>query len=71
MIKQLDDLKLHGIKNRQKYLNDTDWVVIRALETSITEDQTIKDKRQLARDEISEIRDATDYESVQHLSEDF
>jgi hypothetical protein len=71
MSKQLDDLKLHGIKNRQKYLNDTDWVVIRALETSITEDQTIKDKRQLARDEISEIRDATDYESVQHLSEDF
>ena len=71
MSKQLDDLKLHGIKNRQKYLNDTDWVVIRALETSTTKDQTIKDKRQLARDEISEIRDATDYESVQHLSEDF
>jgi hypothetical protein len=71
MSKQLDDLKLHGIKNRQKYVDDTDSVVIRALETSITEDQTIKDKRQLAIDEISEIRDATDYESVQHLSEDF
>jgi hypothetical protein len=71
MSKELDDLKLRGIKNRQKYLNDTEWVVIRALETSTTEDQAIKDKRQLARDEISEIRDATDYESVQHLSEDF
>ena len=67
MSKEFHDLKMHGIRNRQKYLNDTDWVALRALETVIIEDQAIKDKRQLARDEISLIRDASTYEEIKHI----
>lgn len=67
MSKEFHDLKMHGIRNRQKYLNDTDWVALRALETEIIEDQAIKDKRQLARDEISLIRDSSTYEEIKHI----
>lgn len=67
MSKEFDDLKMHGIRNRQKYLNDTDWVALKALETATAENQVIKDKRQLARDEISLLRDASTYGEVQHI----
>ena len=70
-MKELCDLKLHGIRNRQKYLNDNDWREIRALEIGVAVDQTILDKRQLARDEISLIRDAVDYSEVEHLTKEF
>lgn len=68
MSKEFDDLKMHGTRNRQKYLNETDWVAIKAFETNTAEDQAIKDKRQLARDEISLLRDASTYEEVQNIT---
>jgi hypothetical protein len=71
MSKELADLKMKGIRNRQKYLNDTDWLAIKALETAMTEDQAIKEKRQQARDEISIIRDAVSIEDTQNLTIEF
>jgi hypothetical protein len=71
MSKELADLKMKGIRNRQKYLNDTDWLAIKALETATAEDQAIKDKRQQARDEISIIRDAVTIEETQNLTINF
>ncbi len=71
MSKELDDLKLFGRQNRQKYLKDTDWIVIRGLETAIAEDQAIKNKRQLARNEISQIRDATTFAEIENLTIEF
>ena len=69
--KQLDDLKLHGIRNRQRYLNSTDWLLIRKYETTTAVSEEDLTKRQLARDEISLIRDATTFEEVNSIDIDF
>lgn len=66
--KQFDDLQLLGIQNRERYLSSTDWYVSRNIEQSTPIPQVILDKRQNARDEISELRDATTYEEINHLS---
>lgn len=70
-MKELDDLKLYGIRNRQKYLNDSDWMIIRKYENNIDISQEILDKRQLARTEISLIRDAANFSDISHLTQDF
>ena len=73
-MKEFYDLKLHGTRNRQRYLDNTDWIAIKSFETGIPEDQAAKDKRQLARDEISLLRDTTnpdDYNLIEHLTEEF
>ena len=70
-MKELDDLKFHGMRSRQRYLNNTDWVAIKSFESDVVEDQVIKDKRQLARDEISLLRDSTLFSEVQHLTIEF
>jgi hypothetical protein len=46
-------------------------VAIRAYETGGVEDQTIKDKRELARTEISILRDAVTIEETQNLTINF
>ena len=70
-MKEFDDLKFYGIANRQRYLNNTDWLAIREAEGGLTTPQETKDKRQLARDEMSLLRDATDYSQIQHLTQEF
>jgi hypothetical protein len=78
------DLKLFGDRNRQSYLENTDYLAIREAETGTAMDSAIKTKRQLARDEISIIRDTTNdpnadfetvinpaYESIKHLTKEF
>lgn len=70
-MKELQDLKLYGIKSRQKYLEDTDKDSLKALERGEVLDPAIKDKRQLARDEISLIRDATEFSEIEHLTQEF
>ena len=70
-MKEFDDLKFHGIRNRQKYLEGTDKWVIRELETDILMDSGIKEKRQQARDGISLIRDSINYEQISHLTIEF
>ena len=70
-MKEFDDLKFYGMRNRQKYLNNTDWMPIREIEGGEIEPQEVKDKRQQARDEISLLRDSTEYSQVQHLTIEF
>jgi len=70
-MKEFYDLKLHGTRNRQRYLDNTDWKIIRNQETGILVDQDILDKRHLARSEISLIRDALNYSDIQHLTQEF
>lgn len=70
-MKEYEDLKLYGIRNRQKYLNETDWQIIRLYESNISVEQNILDKRTQARQEISLIRDSANYEEVNHISIDF
>jgi len=70
-MKEFYDLKLHGTRNRQRYLDNTDWEIIRNQETGILVDQDILDKRHLARSEISLIRDALNYSDIQHLTQEF
>ena len=77
------DLKLHGNRNRQRYLDNTDWIVIREAEGGDIEDQATRDKRQLARDEISLINATTSnpqddketiesgYDTIKHLTIEF
>ena len=65
--KQFDDLQLLGIQNRERYLSSTDWYANRNVEQSVAIPQAILDKRQDARDEISELRTATTYEEIDHL----
>ena len=70
-IKQFDDLQLRGVQNRQRYLESTDWYVLRQVEQDILIPQAILDERQNARDEISELRIATIYEEIGHLPTKF
>ena len=70
-MKEFHDLKLHGTRSRQRYLNKTDWLALRSLELGVPEDQTMRDKRQLARDELSLIRDAVEYSEIEHLTKEF
>ena len=77
------DLKLHGVRSRQRYLNNTDWMITRFSECSTPVDQIILDKRALAREEISLIKSTTndplavpetiaaDYELIKHLTKEF
>jgi len=71
MSKELDDLKLFGRQNRSKYLKDTDKYSIRKSETSQEFPVGMLEKRQLARDEISLIRDATTFAEIENLTIEF
>lgn len=70
-MKEFDDLKFYGIKNRQSYLENTDWVIIRDLEKNIAIPIEISDKREQARQEISLLRDSTSYDEIKHLTIEF
>lgn len=70
-MKIFDNLKFHGVRNRQKYLNNTDWLTVRLQDSSKPVGQTILDKRALARAELSLIRDATEYSEIEHLTQEF
>ena len=66
--KDLEDLKLYGIRNRLKYLEATDWYIIRKCETNNAIPTTILEKRQLARDTISQITEATTFEQISDIN---
>jgi hypothetical protein len=79
----LQDLKSFGIANRQRYLDNTDYCVLRDYEQNFTRpfnelnlwqsqlSQEFLDKRQRARDEITEIENATTEEEVENLTIEF
>lgn len=74
--KQLDDLKLHGIRNRQRYLNYNDWYCCRLTRTTAAGEPVpiptdILTKMQLASDEIGLIADATDFSEVNTITIEF
>ena len=71
MSKELADLKLYGIRSRQRYLNQTDWMVTRLAECTTPIDQDIIDKRQVARDEISLLRDSNSLDEIVHIVIEF
>lgn len=70
-MKEYEDLKFYGMKNRLRYIENTDPFAIREAETGVVMDQAIKDKRQLARDEYSLLRDSTEMSQIQHLTQEF
>jgi hypothetical protein len=79
----LQDLKTFGISNRQRYLDNTDYFVIRDFEQYFTTtfdplnpwqsqlSQEFNDKRQRARDEITQIQNATQEIDVENLTIEF
>ena len=72
--KEFYDLKLHGTKSRQRFLNNSDWTEIRKFETGQAVDQETADKRILARSEISLLRETTnpdDFNLIKHLTKTF
>ncbi len=66
--KEFNNLQLSGTRNRLRYLESTDWYSSRNLEQSVPIPQEILDKRQDARDEISELKAANTYAEISHLS---
>ena len=69
--KQLDDIKLYGIRNRQRYLNSTDWYLVRKYETDVEIPAEVLTQRQLARNEVSLIRDASTFDDISNINIDF
>lgn len=69
--KQLQDLQFLGELNRLRYLEGTVWYVIRKVELDTDIPPEILNRRQAARDEIDELRTATDYEQIKDLTKDF
>jgi len=79
----LQDLKTFGISNRQRYLDNTDYCVIKDFQQNFTTtfdplnpwqsqlSQEFKDKRQRARDEITQIENATTEQEVENLTIEF
>jgi len=67
-VKQFEDLQFLGEQNRQRYLSSTDWYANRNVEQSTAIPQAILDRRQDARDEIDELRVASTYAEIDHLT---
>lgn len=69
--KEFEDLQFLGTQNRNRYLSGTDWYTNRFVEQNTAIPREILDRRQEARGEISELRDATTYEEIEHLGKTF
>lgn len=72
-VKQFEDLQFLGEQNRQRYLEGVDWMCNRLTRTTAAGDpvaipSATLTKMQLAADEIDELRVATTYEEIDHLT---
>lgn len=74
--KRFDDLQFRGIQNRQRYLESVDWMCIRLTRTTAAGSPELipsatLTKMQLAADEVDELRAATTYAQISHLTAEF
>lgn len=71
MSKEFNNFRLISYRNRIRYLESTDWLVIRNTEKGVAIDPAITIKRQQARDEASTIRDSSSIGEIELLTKEF
>ena len=66
--KPQSEIDAEKIAELQQYLDDTDWYAVRFAETGIEIPEEVKQKRQEAREEISNLRGDTQNETISEES---